>query len=145
MPSVRSMRTASSFRPPRSATSVRRRPQLTQSHSLTFSRPSREAGVSETPARAGIAAKNPCTNQMAGGAERLGARDEETRTRTTNLGTYDCDAITFCTKTATSPSWSRGMPLSSQNWIATILGSSPRFQLICKPGRPASSTGKEKS
>ena len=62
-----------------------------------------------------------------------------------NLATYDCDAITFCTKTATSPSWSRGMPLSSQNWIATILGSSPRFQLICKPGRPANSTGKEKS
>ena len=65
--------------------------------------------------------------------------------RTTNLGTYDCDAITFCTKTATSPSWSRGMPLSSQNWIATILGSSPRFQLIWRPGRPANSTGKEKS
>ena len=62
-----------------------------------------------------------------------------------NLATYDCDAITFCTKTATSPSWSRGMPLSSQNWIATILGSSPRFQLIWRPGRPANSTGKEKS
>ena len=29
----------SSFRPPRSATSVRRRPQLTQSHCLTFSVP----------------------------------------------------------------------------------------------------------
>ena len=99
---------------------------------------------SEAPARAKCFPKPMHTDLGPGGADR-GARDEETRTRTTNLATYDCDAITFCTKTATSPSWSRGMPLSSQNWIATILGSSPRFQLICKPGRPASSTGKEKS